>query len=322
MSFSTPPPCRSPRQNHGRVRAAVLFGRARQIRPSRERRAAGPDDGLAAFDGRREQLVLEIAVQQAALLHELHHARGLGGVAAERLLARHGHEPRTRGRACARCAPCSRRACSWGRESRCSRSTGSSTIASSVGNAWQSPTPSPRASAAASSARAGVGLHTPRMSPSRTACHEWMWNRVMKPLPMNPTPRRLPMSLPPSQVARKVTPLYRHRGRGVRCRPMANAHPDVSSEIGRRVDRRAVLRSAAALALAGWPRATTAVGVPRLRATERSGGGARRHARAPSPIGEPLVLRQDRAARPVPRRGGHGRAGHRPARARGLAGGA
>ena len=87
---------------------------------------------------------------------------------------------------------------------------GSSTIASIVGNARASPTPSSRASAAASPAWAGLGLQTPRTSPSRTPSHERMWNRVMNPLPMKPTPSRLAMFALASKRL-KASPLYRAR---------------------------------------------------------------------------------------------------------------
>src|SRR6478672_2208139 len=67
---------------------------------------------------------------------------------------------------------------------------------------------SERAYAAVASAVAELGLHTPSTSASRTACHDCRWNFVMKPLPTNPTPRRLgvlmthPESHAPSVVAR------------------------------------------------------------------------------------------------------------------------
>ena len=87
MSFSTPPPCRSPRQNHGMCGPPCSSAaRARYGRPA----SAAPRAqtiGLAAFDGRREQLVLEIAVQHAGALRPARPSARLGGVAAERLLA-------------------------------------------------------------------------------------------------------------------------------------------------------------------------------------------------------------------------------------------
>ena len=45
------------------VRAAVLFGRARQVRAAGDRCAARPDELAPARHRRREDLVLEIPVQ-------------------------------------------------------------------------------------------------------------------------------------------------------------------------------------------------------------------------------------------------------------------
>ncbi len=47
------------------VRPAVLLGRAREIRTSRRRRAARPEQLAPRFDLRREDLVLEIAVRES-----------------------------------------------------------------------------------------------------------------------------------------------------------------------------------------------------------------------------------------------------------------
>jgi hypothetical protein len=77
--------------------------------------------------------------------------------------------------------------------------SGAATIASIDGYACASPTRRVRASAAASSARSRLGLHTPRMSASRTPCHARMWNRALNPLPMKPTPSRpRPIVSPPA----------------------------------------------------------------------------------------------------------------------------
>src|SRR6476646_10745208 len=73
--------------------------------------------------------------------------------------------------------------------------SGAATISSMEAKARASPTRRERARAAASSAWPACGLHTPRTSASRTAIQDLMWNRVMNPLPMNPTPRR-PRAMP------------------------------------------------------------------------------------------------------------------------------
>src|SRR5262245_7641524 len=62
-------------------------------------------------------------------------------------------------------------------------------MSSIVANARASPTRSDRASSAALAACAAFGLQMPRTSASRTPTHDWMWNRVMNPLPTKPTPR-------------------------------------------------------------------------------------------------------------------------------------
>src|SRR5262249_21920599 len=86
------------------------------------------------------------------------------------------------------------------------------TISSMEPKARASPTRSSRASAAASSARSGWGLHTPRTSASRTPRQDWMWKRVMKPLPMNPTPSR--PAMPGSALGRRGLG-FGHGGLGV-----------------------------------------------------------------------------------------------------------
>src|SRR5690606_24240914 len=70
-----------------RVRAAVLLGCAREIRPAGDGRAAGPDELAARLDLRREQLVLEVAAIELHALHQLCDAFRLGDVPSERLLA-------------------------------------------------------------------------------------------------------------------------------------------------------------------------------------------------------------------------------------------
>ena len=72
---------------------------------------------------------------------------------------------------------------------------GSATIASTEGNARASPTPSSRASAADDSACSPHGLQQPRTSASRTPTSDWVWKRVMNPLPMNPMPSRWEITL-------------------------------------------------------------------------------------------------------------------------------
>src|SRR2546427_6990269 len=66
---------------------STLFPYTTLFRSARERRPAGPGDRPPLDDGRRERLVLEIAVGDAGLRHELGDALRLGDVAGERLLA-------------------------------------------------------------------------------------------------------------------------------------------------------------------------------------------------------------------------------------------
>jgi len=87
MSFKTPPPCSSPRQNHGACGPLCSSAaRARYGRPALARPAI-PQQRATRFDLRREQLILEIAVRDADTLDELHHALGFRHVAGEGLLA-------------------------------------------------------------------------------------------------------------------------------------------------------------------------------------------------------------------------------------------
>src|SRR5882762_7075699 len=72
MSFSTPPPCSLPCQNHGACgplcSPAVEVGRnllwARGARLAGRPYLARPQEIAADFDRRREHLILEIAVRQ------------------------------------------------------------------------------------------------------------------------------------------------------------------------------------------------------------------------------------------------------------------
>jgi hypothetical protein len=70
----------------------MLLGGPGEIGRAGQGRPAGPDDLLAADDRRGEDLVLEIAVEQARFRGEFEHSLGLPDVAPERLLAGHTHE--------------------------------------------------------------------------------------------------------------------------------------------------------------------------------------------------------------------------------------
>src|SRR5262245_33063380 len=70
----------------GRVRTAVLLGGAREVGAPSELRAARPQEIASGFDLRRKQLILEIAVRQADLVHELEDPLCLVDIARERLL--------------------------------------------------------------------------------------------------------------------------------------------------------------------------------------------------------------------------------------------
>src|SRR5262252_5566470 len=70
-----------------RMRAAVLFGRARQVRTTRKRRSSVPDDLFSALDARRKNLIFEIPVQQARRFDHLNHAPRLSHVAGQWLFA-------------------------------------------------------------------------------------------------------------------------------------------------------------------------------------------------------------------------------------------
>ena len=65
----------------------MLLGGAREIRAARGRHGAPPDDLAAALHRGREELVLEIAVHEAAILDEAQHLARFREGAGERLLA-------------------------------------------------------------------------------------------------------------------------------------------------------------------------------------------------------------------------------------------
>src|SRR4029079_1367440 len=71
------------------VRAAMFLRRSRQIGPSALGYGAPPDDVLAAHHRSREQLVLQIAIQQAGILDQYEHFARLGERAGKRLFAGH-----------------------------------------------------------------------------------------------------------------------------------------------------------------------------------------------------------------------------------------
>src|ERR1700682_5430548 len=71
----------------GHVRAAMLLGRAGEIGPASAGHGAAPDDLLAPLHGRREDLVLEIAVVEAGILRQAQLLARLGQGAGQRLLA-------------------------------------------------------------------------------------------------------------------------------------------------------------------------------------------------------------------------------------------
>ena len=70
------------------MRAAVLFGSAREIGAPRELGAAGPQQVAAGFDLWCEHLILEIAVCQTDLVHQLRDPLGLFHIARQRLFTR------------------------------------------------------------------------------------------------------------------------------------------------------------------------------------------------------------------------------------------
>ena len=92
MSLSTPPPCSSPRQNHGMCgplcssAARARYGRPVIAAPRAQSRF------LPASDLRREDLVLEVAVVRFDARDEIATLVRLGDVARERLLAREALE--------------------------------------------------------------------------------------------------------------------------------------------------------------------------------------------------------------------------------------
>src|SRR2546427_6049696 len=69
------------------VWTAVLLGGAREVRPTRERRAARPNELATARDVRSKELILEVAGAEPDALHQLHHLLRLRDIARERLLA-------------------------------------------------------------------------------------------------------------------------------------------------------------------------------------------------------------------------------------------
>ena len=60
----------------GHVRAGMLLRRAREIGPAGERHGAAPDDLLAALDGGREHLVLQVACGEPGVVREPDHGAG------------------------------------------------------------------------------------------------------------------------------------------------------------------------------------------------------------------------------------------------------
>ena len=87
MSLSTPPPCSSPRQNHGMCGPLCSSAaRARYGRPV-VARAARPDQRAPCLDLRREELVLEVAVCESGAPDELDDPLRFGDGARQRLLA-------------------------------------------------------------------------------------------------------------------------------------------------------------------------------------------------------------------------------------------
>ena len=173
----------------GHVRAAVLLGRAREVGAPGAAAPRAQTISRAALEARREELVLEIAVQDARLLHELDHAPRLGDVAAERLLAGDAAQvARRASRAATIRSMFSTRA--WlGPQIQMAVDRRSATIASMEAKARASPTRSDAGQRRRLlGVRRGSGSTRRARRASRTATHERMWNRVMKPLPMNPTP--------------------------------------------------------------------------------------------------------------------------------------
>jgi hypothetical protein len=164
-----------------RVRPGVLLGGAREVGPAGEPRAALPQQLPPVLDVRAEELVLEVAVRESGAPHQREQVLGLGHGARERLLARHAPQ---------RAAPALDRvderldvldARVVGPADPDRVDGGSATISAIDAKARASPTSSARASAAASPARSGDGLHTPTTSASRTPTNERMWKRVMNP---------------------------------------------------------------------------------------------------------------------------------------------
>ena len=76
------------------MRARMFLCRTGQIGPSALGYGAPPDDVLAAHHRSREQLVLQIAVQQACILDKRKHFARLGERAGERLFAGNGAQRR------------------------------------------------------------------------------------------------------------------------------------------------------------------------------------------------------------------------------------
>ncbi len=69
------------------VRTAVFLRRAREVRPTSGGGSSRPGEIASRFDVRSEELVLEVSVLQASVLHQLRDVPGLGDVARQRLLA-------------------------------------------------------------------------------------------------------------------------------------------------------------------------------------------------------------------------------------------
>src|SRR6266540_1210536 len=200
MSFSTPPPCSCPCQNHGMwgplcsSAARARYGRPVSAAPRAQRMAwpcvtAGANAWFSRYSWAIPDCFTTSATRFASAKFR---ASGFSDA-----IPLSSAVPRASVSAIS--STFSMRA-SFRPHSHTASMAGSATISAMDRYALVWPRSSRRARAAISSARCRVGLHTPSTSASRTAWNAWRWKRALNPLPMNPTPSRLPAI--PSPVSR------------------------------------------------------------------------------------------------------------------------
>src|SRR6267378_464777 len=190
ISLSTPPPCNSPCQNHGMCgplcssAARARYGRPVSAAPraqisSRPRMMSGANSWFSRYPVFNPTLCARAATFFASATFR---ARGFSQARPRSVPAPLFMAPTISSMFEMR---------AWlGPHSQSAFIAGSATMSRMDLYGLASPTSCSRASAAVAAAFFSLGLQTPRTSASRTDVHDWMCKRALKPLPMNPSPRR------------------------------------------------------------------------------------------------------------------------------------